>query len=50
MEKKKEMAAKVQTFTVLKEVTVDKFYQVGSTIKLTDRKTIEVMKSHKFIN
>jgi len=40
---------KTKTFTVIKEVTVDKLYRVGSKIELSDKKTIEKLTSNKFI-
>ena len=40
---------KKQKFTVLKEITVDKLYRVGSTIELTDKKTINNLISNKLI-
>jgi len=40
---------KEQTFTVTKEITVDKLYRVGAKIQLSDKKTIEKLTSNKFI-
>lgn len=40
---------KIKEFTVIKEITVDKLYKVGSKIQLTDKKTIEKLTSNKFI-
>jgi len=40
---------KEQTFTVTKEITVDKLYKVGSKIQLTDKKTINKLILNKFI-
>ena len=40
---------KTKEFTVLKEITVDKLYLVGSKIELSDKKTIEKLISNKFI-
>ncbi len=39
----------IKTFTVIKEITVDKLYKVGSEIQLSDKKTIEKLTSNKFI-
>jgi hypothetical protein len=41
--------AEKQTFTVTKEIMVDKIYKVGSKIELTDKKTIEKLTLNKFI-
>lgn len=40
---------KMQTFKVIKEFTFDKLYKVGSSIELSDKKTIEKLISNKFI-
>ena len=40
---------KEQTFTVTKEITVDKLYKVGAKIQLTDKKTIDKLILNKFI-
>jgi len=44
-----EKEIKAKTFTVTKEITVDKLYKVGSKVQLTDKKTIEKLISNKFI-
>jgi len=44
-----EKEIKKQTFTVKKEITVDKLYKVGSKIQLTDKKTIDKLILNKFI-
>ena len=38
-----------QEFTVLKPLTMDKPYIVGSTIKLSNEKQIEYLKINKYI-
>ncbi len=40
---------KSKEFTVIKAITVDKLYLVGSKIQLSDKKTIEKLISNKFI-
>jgi len=40
---------KEQTFTVTKEITVDKLYKVGAKIALIDKKTIDKLILNKFI-
>jgi hypothetical protein len=49
MAEKKAAVLKAFTFLILQDVTVDKFYSKGSTIVLSDRKTIAILKSNKFI-
>jgi hypothetical protein len=44
-----EKEIKTKSFKVSKEFTLDKLYRVGSTIELTDKKTIEKLTSNKFI-
>ena len=41
--------AKLKTFLVIKEFTMDKKYQIGSKIELSDSKIIEILTSNKFI-
>lgn len=43
------MAEKVKSFIVIKEVTIDKKYNVGAKIELTDKKVIEKLISNKII-
>lgn len=40
---------KPQIFTVLKQMTVDKVYNVGDSIELSDKKTIEQLLINKYI-
>ena len=50
LEKKEvEKVPKTQSFKVLKEITVDRFYRVGETIALSNRKTIEALIANKII-
>lgn len=44
-----EKETKKQSFTVKKEITVDKLYRVGSKIELSDKKLIEKLTSNNFI-
>lgn len=43
------LAKKAQKFTVLKQLTVDKVYNVGDSIELSDKKTIEQLLINKYI-
>lgn len=40
---------KVKKFTVLQSITVDKLYLAGSSIELSDKKTIDKLISNKLI-
>ena len=44
-----EKEIKTKSFKLAKEFTLDKLYRVGSTIELSDKKTIEKLTSNKFI-
>lgn len=44
-----EKEIKTKSFKSGKEFTLDKLYRVGSTIELSDKKTIEKLISNKFI-
>lgn len=44
-----EKEVKTKSFTVVKEITVDKLYRTGSKIELSDKKTIDKLISNKFI-
>lgn len=49
MAEEKIRTVKLFKFKVLKEFTFDKVYKVGSSIELSDKKTIEKLISNKLI-
>ena len=43
------MSVKKQSFTVLKQFTLDKIYYLGDSIELSEKKTIEKLLTNKYI-
>lgn len=49
VENPKEKVVENKVFTVLKDLTLNKFYKAGQTIELSNKETIDLLLTNKYI-